>query len=194
MNGSDYNERINYFHKPQINLSDFWNINKKMYLSTVTYASFGKGGGTSLFNTVYPDKVTGLIDITKIYDENAKHIDALYSPTEHKSSNIVQSSINNHQWYGILSSLNYQIDSNFTAIFGIDGRYYKGFHYKQVYDLLGGDYYENHSDLNQPKGTAFNDPNFQFQMKREGDKILTNYEGTVMWGGAFAQVEYKKKK
>lgn len=194
LNGKPYNERINYFHKPQINLSDFWNINKKLYLSTVAYASFGKGGGTKLLNSAYPEKETGIIDLTKIYNANATHLDALYSPTEHKSSNIIQSSVNNHQWYGVLSSLNYQIDSNLTAIFGVDGRYYKGIHYKEVYDLLGGDYYENHSDKNQPKGLYFNDPNFQYQMKRKGDKILTNYDGTVIWGGAFAQVEYKKKK
>lgn len=190
LNGSDYNERINYFHKPQINLSDFWNINNKLYLSTVAYASFGKGGGTKLFNSVYPDKTTGFIDITKIYNENANKIDNGYSTTEHKSTNIIQSSVNNHQWYGLLSSLNYKIDSNFTAIFGVDGRYYKGVHYKEVYDLLGGDYYLNSSDQNQPNGMA----NLSYYMKRKGDKILTNYEGTVMWGGAFAQVEYKKKK
>ncbi len=190
LNGNDYNERINYFHKPQINLSDFLNINKKLYISTVAYASFGKGGGTKLFNSVTPDKTTGLIDITSIYDANSIKIDNAYSTTEHKSTNIIQSSVNNHQWYGILSSLNYQIDSNFTAIFGVDGRYYKGIHYKQVYDLLGGDYYLNSSDKNQPAGMA----NLSHYMKREGDKILTNYEGSVMWGGAFAQVEYKKKK
>ncbi len=195
LNGKPYNERINYFHKPQINFSDFWSINKKLYLSNVAYASYGKGGGTKLFNTAYPNKNTGFIDITKIYDANASATpDKLYSATEHKSSNIIQSSVNNHKWYGVLSSLNYQIDSNFSAIFGVDGRYYKGYHYKEVYDLLGGDYYENHTDPNQPSGKFIGDPNFQYQMKRVGDKIFTNYEGTVMWGGAFAQIEFKKKK
>ncbi len=190
LNGNDFNERINYFHKPQINLSDFWSINKKLYLSTIAYASFGKGGGTKLFSPGITDKTTGLIDITSIYDANAIRIDNAYSTTEHKSNNIIQSSVNNHEWYGILASLNYQIDSNLTAIFGIDGRYYKGVHYKQVYDLLGGDYYLNSSDQNQPNGLA----NLSYYKKRKGDKILTNYEGSVMWGGAFAQVEYKKKK
>jgi iron complex outermembrane recepter protein len=194
LNGKPFNERINYFHKPQINFSDFWNINEKLYLSTVLYASFGNGGGTKLFNAVTPDLKTNQIDFDQIYLSNSTHIDALYSTTEHKSTNIIQSSVNQHQWYGLLSSLNYKIDKNLTAIFGIDARYYKGEHYKQVYDLLGGDYYENHSDKNQPKGHGLGDPNFQFQMKREGDKILTNYEGFVKWGGAFGQLEYTKKK
>ena len=196
LNGDPLNERINYFHKPQFNLSDFWTINKKMYLSTVAYASFGNGGGTRLLNTPgFSDRNsnTGQVNFDKFYTSNTTSTDVLYSPTLHKSSNIIQSSINNHQWYGVLSSLNYQIDTNFAAIFGVDGRYYKGIHYKEVYDLLGGDYFENHTDLNQPGGKFIGDPNFQNQMKRKGDKILTNYEGYVTWAGGFAQLEYKKK-
>ena len=194
LDGKPFNERINYFHKPQFNLSHFWNINKKLYLSSIAYVSIGKGGGTRLVNTVTPDKNTGQIDFDAIYNNNAYNVDGLYSSTEHKSTNIIQSSINNHYWYGALSSLSYQIDTAWSALIGIDARYYKGIHYTEVYDLLGGDYYENHTDPNQPGGTFLGDPNFQYQMKRKGDKILRNYEGTVMWGGAFAQVEYKKKK
>ena len=194
LNGKNFNDRVNYFHKPQFNLSHFWNINSKSYLSTVAYASFGNGGGARLLNSVNPDPETGHVDFQFIYDENASSIDPLYSSTEKKSTNIIQSSVNNHQWYGLLSSLNYKIDSHLTATLGVDGRYYKGVHYRKVYNLLGGDYYENHTDENMPVGQFFGDPNFQNQMKREGDKILSNYEGFVMWGGAFAQVEYKKKK
>ena len=189
-----FNDRVNYFHKPQFNLSHFWNINKKLYLSTIAYTSIGKGGGTRLLNSVPADKITGQIDFDAIYDINASNIDGLYSSTLHKSTNIIQSSVNNHFWYGALSSLSYQIDTAWSALIGIDARYYKGIHYTEVYDLLGGDYYENHTDPNQPGGTFLGDPNFQYQMKRKGDKILRNYEGTVMWGGAFGQVEYKKKK
>ena len=194
LDGKPFNERINYFHKPQFNLSHFWNINKKLYLSSIAYVSIGKGGGTRLVNTVTPDKNTGQIDFDAIYNINAYNVDGLYSSTEHKSTNIIQSSVNNHYWYGILSSLNYQIDSSWSALIGIDARYYKGFHYTEVYDLLGGDYFENHTDANQPTGQFFGDPNFQYQMKRKGDKISRNYEGMVMWGGAFGQLEYKKEK
>lgn len=196
LNGEPLNERTNYFHKPQFNLSDFWNINKKLYLSTVAYASFGKGGGTRLLNTPSfndRDPATSQINFDKYYSQNTTSTDLLYSSTLHKSTNIIQSSINNHQWYGLLSSLNYQIDTAFSAIFGIDARYYKGIHYREVYDLLGGDYYVNNSDQNQQIGAYLGDPNFQYAMKREGDRIFTNYEGYVTWGGAFGQIEYKKK-
>ncbi|MFY9310273.1 MAG: TonB-dependent receptor [Bacteroidia bacterium] len=197
LNGEPLNERVNYFHKPQFNLSDFWNINKKLYLSTVAYASFGKGGGTRLLNVPSlndRDPATSQINFDKFYTQNTTSTDLLYSTTLHKSTNIIQSSINNHQWYGMLSSLNYQIDTAFSAIFGIDARYYKGIHYREVYDLLGGDYFVNNSDMNQPGGTFLGDPNFEYAMKRKGDKIFINYEGYVTWAGAFAQIEYKKEK
>lgn len=197
LNGEVVNERVNYFHKPQFNLSDFWNINKKLYLSTVAYASFGKGGGTRLLNVPSfsdRDPATSQIMFDKYYTANTSSTDVLYSNTLHKSTNIIQSSVNNHQWYGVLSSLNYQIDTAFSAIFGVDARYYRGVHYREVYDLLGGDYYINSADQNQPGGTFIGDPNFNYAMKKEGDKIFINYEGYVTWGGAFAQIEYKKEK
>jgi hypothetical protein len=193
LNGKDFNERVNYFHKPQINLSHFWNIGPKLFWSNVAYASFGKGGGTRLQNSpgyTDRDQETGQIKFQKIFDDNSIKIDNLYSTTEHKSTNIIRSSVNNHQWYGFLSSINYQIDSSFSAVVGIDGRYYKGIHYTEVYDLLGGDYYLNSSDANQPTGTG----NLNYYLKRKGDKIFTNNEGYVTWGGAFGQLEYKKKK
>ena len=73
LNGDPLNERKNYFHKPQFNLSDFWNINKKLYLSTVAYASFGKGGGTKLLNTPGSsdrDPNTGQLLFDKYYTAN----------------------------------------------------------------------------------------------------------------------------
>lgn len=194
LDGKPFNERMNYFHKPQFNLSHFWNINKKLYLSTIAYTSIGKGGQTRLVTNAPTGNSSSQIDFDDMYNINAYNIDPLYSSTEHKSTNILQSSVNNHFWYGGLSTLSYQIDTAWSALIGIDARYYKGIHYTEVYDLLGGDYYENHTDPNQPAGAYVGDPNFQYQMKRKGDKILRNYEGKVIWGGGFAQVEYKKKK
>ncbi|HEX8515355.1 MAG TPA: TonB-dependent receptor [Bacteroidia bacterium] len=197
LNGNDFNERINYFHKPQINLSHFWNVSEKLYWSTVAYASFGNGGGVRLQNTpnsLERDRETGQIIFDEIFKKNAKNKNATYSATEFSSTNILKSQVNNHQWYGFLSSLSYKIDSSFSAIIGIDGRYYKGIHYDMVYDLLGGDYYLNSSDANQPAGTFPKDPRLQSAMKRKGDKIFRNYEGYVTWGGAFGQLEYKRKK
>lgn len=45
------NERLNYYHKPQITLKDFWQVNKKLSISNIFYTSIGRGGGTKLANS-----------------------------------------------------------------------------------------------------------------------------------------------
>lgn len=40
------NERLNYYHKPQVTLKDFWQVNKKLSISNIAYMSIGRGGGT----------------------------------------------------------------------------------------------------------------------------------------------------
>ena len=52
----------------------------------------------------------------------------------------LKSSVNNHFWYGGLSTLNYILNDEISISGGLDLRYYKGQHYSEVYDLLGGDY------------------------------------------------------
>ena len=66
--------------------------------------------------------------------------DPLYSNSDYKSSTYLRSSINNHFWYGTLSTLNYNPTDKTSISAGIDLRSYKGEHYREVYDLLGGDY------------------------------------------------------
>src|SRR5699024_4689540 len=44
--GKFLSERVNYYHKPIMNLNWDWDIEDDMGLSTVLYASLGRGGGT----------------------------------------------------------------------------------------------------------------------------------------------------
>src|SRR5690606_23252967 len=46
LDGEAKNFRRNYYHKPVANLNWDWNINSGLSLSTVLYASVGRGGGT----------------------------------------------------------------------------------------------------------------------------------------------------
>src|SRR5690606_25993874 len=46
LNGEAVNDRTNYYHKPVMNLNWDWIINDRSSLSTVLYASWGRGGGT----------------------------------------------------------------------------------------------------------------------------------------------------
>ncbi len=46
-NGEEYNLKTNYYHKPVMSLNWDYNINETTKLSTVVYASWGRGGGTT---------------------------------------------------------------------------------------------------------------------------------------------------
>lgn len=199
LNGEEYNVFVNFYHKPLFNMSHFWNVSDKLIISSVAYASYGMGGGTGALNTLSTDLTTGYVKLDPIYQANANSSltstsNSNYSTTEHRSSNIIRASNNNHKWYGLLSTATLQLDSAFRFTFGADLRYYRGLHFRSVYDLMGGGYFVNTSDNNQVKGYYLKDPNYKNSMKREGDKILYNYDGLVDWGGLFSQLEYKKKK
>lgn len=190
------NERLNYYHKPQITLKDFWTVNKKLSVSNIAYMSIGRGGGTRLANTsgtIY--KADGTIDWDAIVKTNqvdqlfgGPNIDPAYSNTELKSTQVLVSSVNNHFWVGYLGQFQYEVSKQFTVNGGIDYRYYKGQHYQEITDLLGGDYFINTSDKNA--ATA---------MKRKGDKISLNTynndrDGLVQWGGIFGSAEYANER
>ena len=192
-------ERRNYYHKPQVTLKDFWKVNKKLSWSNMAYMSIGRGGGQRYFNsasTIVRDS-TGLIDWDQIvYNNQFKTLfgqtystaDPAYHPTLLKSSQILSASVNNHFWLGGLSQFDYELNDDWKLAGGVDYRYYKGEHYTEVVDLLGGDYFINESNLNA-----------ETNMKVVGDKIARedrpyqNYrDGLVQWAGGFGQAEYSK--
>ncbi|MEI7595207.1 MAG: TonB-dependent receptor [Bacteroidota bacterium] len=195
-------EQYNYYHKPQFSLRDFWNVNKKLYVSNILYASIGNGGGVSYAagtkngvagsSTSYPlDTVNGLIDFQSIYNTNKTgpyQINTLVDPNERWAGGILNSKHNEHRWYGLLTTLNYTINDELELSGGLDFRNYKGIHYKTIYDLLGGDYFMDNTN----KTTAGNyTSETQTLVKHIGDTIGYNYQGLVKWGGAFTQLEYK---
>ncbi|MFM7473230.1 MAG: hypothetical protein ACKO00_04890, partial [Crocinitomicaceae bacterium] len=187
-----FNERKNFYSKPQITLKDFWKVNKKLSISNMGYMSIGRGGGTSIFNSgaLLRDSL-GLIDWDQIEQENkvnslfgTPNIDPIYSATEIKSSQVLLASINNHFWVGYLGQFNYSYSKKIEFSGGIDFRYYEGRHYQRIQDLLGGDYFVDKLDKN-----AYS------PMKRVGDKVAKNTfnsdrDGNVQWSGAFGQMEY----
>jgi len=190
LNDKEFSGEFNFFHKPAFNLSHFWTPSDKLTLSTVAYLSVGTGGGAYMINP--PNRLPdGTLDMQTVYDNNIKSIiNPNYSTTEHPATNYLRAQRNDHIWYGVLSSLDYKINKNFSALIGIDARYYKGTHFRTPLDLMGGDYAVDASDANQPKGVG----NGSYSVKRVGDKISFYNDNKVMWGGVFGQVEYKKDK
>lgn len=177
----------NYYFKPQISLRDFWKINDKFYLSTILYASFGNGGGTGFFSSDKygtPGGSTPSLDPTNGQVSFQTYYDANMTDPKGQSTGILRSSVNNHYWYGLLSTFTWEISPEWTLSGGLDLRTYKGEHYMEIYDLLGGSYFLNNSNKNR----YFTNQLF------EGDKIYYYDDAKVRWGGIFAQAEWKREK
>lgn len=190
------NERKNYYHKPQITLKDFWKVNEKLSWSNMAYISIGRGGGVQARNSggiIYKEDGTVDWDAIKYNNQNISifgteypTIDPAYSPTLLKSSQVLTASVNNHRWIGAISQIDYKINENWDFAAGLDYRHYKGEHYVELVDLLGGDYWVNNQNQNAASA-----------MKVEGDKIgwqpyHNHRDGIVQWIGGFAQGEFSK--
>jgi hypothetical protein len=173
-----YNTAINYYHKPQFSLRDFWTINDKLSISNILYLSLGNGGGTGLYESV--SLIDGQQDLQSVYDGNLRK----YSFEPGRAGNAIRSSVNNHVWYGFLSTVNYDISDQLTFAGGIDLRSYKGEHYRTIYDMLGGEYFY---DVKY----GVSDNRSVNQKKYDGDKIGYWNDGLVKWGGVFGNLEYK---
>ena len=211
------NNRTNYYHKPVYNLNHLWKISDQMSLSSVLYGSNGRGGGTgplnsrgnfmgdgnygtagevSYFKYINPPKDEhGRYEWGKLINWNASNWDADnvgdpdYIATEHRSKAIIRASVNHHDWYGLMSSFKFKdVVPDVTVTTGVDLRSYQGIHYREVVNLLGGDYYVDtynygrpYSDVNDDATTA---------IKRVGDKIAYHNIGYNSWAGGFLQAEY----
>lgn len=172
------NTRTNFYHKPQISLNDFWQVSEKLFLSTVVYASYGSGGGTGPAGTALSALPNGQFNVQRAYDENYARVG---TDGQRLAGAYLRANVNNHRWYGFVTGADYALSDKVTLSAGVDGRTYKGFHYQQVHDLLGGDYV-------MTTGNSNIDPNARL---RVGDKISFNYDGHTNWLGGYGQIEYK---
>lgn len=192
LGGELVNERVNYYHKPQIAANWYWNINEKAFLATSGYVSFGNGGGSGPLGSNPPKTSYGQLDYNYVADHNATNIDTanallvgqytikngdtIFDKT--MSTSILRNSANNHMWYGFLSTLNYSFSDQLKLTTGLDARFYVGEHYREVRNLLGGDYWYDKV----------------FGATTVGDKIAYWNDGIVNYGGIFAQLEYTSGK
>lgn len=195
--------RANYYSKPVMMLNWDFNINEKSKLSTVAYMSNGRGGGTGEIGRV------GGKGITSFYDTNGHfNYDAIFAAnqavnvnTAAASSTLVRrSSINSHNWYGILANFQHKINDNWNFSIGTDDRYYYGYHYQVVSDLYGASGYKDSTNKNiAPKVVSKTYDYQQLSWNPFGgktapieDQIGYSNDGEVIWYSGFGQVEYSK--
>ncbi len=186
-NGQLYSAAYNFYHKPQVSLNHFFTINPNTNISTSAYISLSDGGGRRTYGTqtgwLRYDSSTGLPTAdTKLTPDGYLDFDYVMEQnrlSENGSQVVIANAVNSHDWFGLLSTFNTDINE-LKITGGLDLRYYKGYHMYKIDDLLGGEYFLNSSDINRPANTLL----------YKGDIVNYHDLGEVMWGGVFAQGEY----
>ncbi len=192
-----FSSRVNSYFKPIFNLKHLWTPNQKFGLSNIVYASFGRGGGTAI--TSSPAGSDGQLDMQKLYTENTTGtygIFNIYFPqwdttlvndtNMYKAEHYRSKRMNNHVWYGLLSTFKYKYNDHIEISGGIDGRYYHTDRYAILDDLIGADYAV-------PAGIGGGDLNSSDNgVRYVGDIFDYKIRSTVQQAGLFGLVEYSK--
>lgn len=205
LNGEYLSLRTNFYHKPVANLNWDWTINDKSSLSTVVYASWGRGGGTGGYgngNTYIDNGVTedGLVNWSAVQQYNSTVTDGIGNAGSYTGS-AIRASMNNHAWYGLVTNFQHELSDNLSLNFGADLRTYKGTHFRQLVNLLGlngfneGGISEQYSDPYVVSSTNTINPwSTLFNYADEDERIAYDYDERINYGGVFGQLEYTKDK
>lgn len=202
--GQVFNSNRNSYHKPQISLNHLWQIDHKSSLSTALYASIGRGNGysgtgDSANRSKWYGATNGKVNNTfrhpdGTFDYDA--IDEMNAASTTGSKMVMAKSMNNHEWYGLLSTYTTKFGEYLDFYGGIDLRYYKGLHQNIITDLFSGQYFVdyNRNSVRPENNAAANDASFAKQKLGVGDVVYRDYDGYVMSEGVFAQLEYNREK
>ena len=198
--GEYLTERRNFYHKPVLNLNWDYKISDETSLSTVLYASFGRGGGTGNRGRRVRT-ADGLIDYDAIYANNAA---TGGNGNFGNSAYITRASMNLHSWYGVVSNLETKLTDNITWNIGTDLRTYYGTHFRQVENFHGLTSWTEDRRLRDDndnrtgptvavtateRGRA-NPWAATFNTMAEDQRIDYDNSERISYGGLFTQLEY----
>ena len=199
LNGNYLSERTNYYHKPVANFNWDYNINSDMQLSTVLYASWGRGGGTGNWGNGKKTTADGHIDFTTIMQNNmalTDRIGTLAPRTSPDAAYAIRNSVNNHAWYGIVSNLNHKLTETISYNAGVDLRTYKGTHYREISNYVGLEGFAVTDNAQYPEGYVVTE---RYSAKpwsalvnnpSDTQKVNYDYDERISYGGIFGQLEY----
>lgn len=208
-NGEYLSTRRNYYHKPVMNLNWDWDIDEGSSLSTVAYASFGRGGGTGTYgngvgyldyNKAPDDPLqggaykpsSGLIDWDYVKNVSNAQIDDGFS--RGRDGTMLRASVNNHQWYGLVSNYEYNKIENLSLNAGADVRFYQGDHFRQLTNKLGlKGRIEDFGGNPDHKVTKTFTPGpwaSLFDFADKGERVDYDYSENINYQGAFGQAEW----
>ena len=189
-NGDLFNDRVNYYHKPQFSLNHYWNASEKTTVSSSLYYSIGHGGGSGRLGSSYARTDEGLLDIQAAYDYNVANPDVTNGGVKYAQRN----GVNNHYWTGLVSTVNHKVNQYVDLTLGSDARSYRGEHFREVRDLLGGSArYDGVNGLVGVHEYASNYGNV-FHVTPVDQRVAYDNDGLVKYAGLFGQAEYSKDK
>lgn len=200
LNGEYLTERRNYYHKPVANINWEWSLNDNTSLSTVLYASWGRGGGSGGIGNFgnRPSTDDGYID----WDGTLAANTATINEPDYEQGRgvyVLRNSVNNHQWFGVVTNLEKTLSDNVTLSVGADLRRYTGSHFREVRDFLGADGYAQSGRARFPDGYVVTEAfeanpwkaiNSFAKEAPAGERIAYNNDETITYSGVFGQLEY----
>lgn len=199
-NGERKTSAVNSYHKPQLSLNHQWQIDDNQSLSTALYMSIGRGWGTSgqgdsSHKNLWYGSSNGTLNTTFRNADGTFAYDQIQDLNEQSTTGSLMAmsiSKNYHNWYGLLSTYENQINQQLNISGGVDFRYYKGTHTNELSDLYNGQYYiDNYrSNIKAENNAAALDADFKYQKLHVGDVVYRDYDGYTVQGGVFAQAEY----
>lgn len=185
-NGEVFSLSENYFHKPLMGLSHYWDIDESSKLATSLYYSSGIGGiifdqgdgldssSSALVNNSLRLGDYGPVDVDQVVRNNGSN---------RISESYLTASINKHYWYGLLSNYNKELTDVLDLSVGLDVKYGEYERFREIDDLLGGEFAEvDNGNINNPQNQL-----------RTGDKFLFHNKTFLRIGGGFGQLEYDEE-
>jgi hypothetical protein len=224
--GEKRNSRVAHEHKPYFLLNHYWTVSDKLDINTGFAYTFGVRGETRLTwydasdpRPTYYKKLPYYNDIPVseyeieqpqlewdyYYFANRKNLYTVDDPsnvegdtyTDNLSKYFVEDGITNHKRYIANANINYELNENINFLGGLLFKHYRGEHYKEVEDLLGGDFWvdidkfvfreSDFEDYDMVKQNDLNNPN---RIVKEGDKFGYDYDAVVTEMNAWGQSEF----
>jgi hypothetical protein len=208
--GQYMTERRNFYHKPILNFNWDYTIDEDTSLSTVVYGSFGRGGGTGNRGNRLRT-ADGQIDYDAIYAFNNSVAGGAGGFFTAGGGYVTRASMNLHNWFGVVSNFNKQLNENLSFNVGLDLRTYYGKHFRVVENFHGLTSWQENIRLrdqnnnHQTYGTfgtykrviatrSWNaDPyTATWADIPQDQKIAYNNDERISYGGLFTQLEYSK--